>query len=117
MSVLTPTGDIDPRIALATSVYAAPGVYALLLGSGISMEAGVPTGWGVALDLVRMIARADGIDLDDTNDEGTERWFVGRYGVDLRYDDLLTRVAGTDLARRNLLRRARAGDGSRRGEG
>jgi len=105
MSVLTPTGGIDPRIALATSVYAARGVYSLLLGSGISTEAGVPTGWAILLDLVRMIARAGGVDLVDTSDEATERWFVDHYGVDPRYDDLLARLAGTDLARRDLLRR------------
>lgn len=35
-----------------------PGTYALLLGSGVSRAAGIPTGWEVTLDLVRKAAVA-----------------------------------------------------------
>ncbi len=34
---------IDPVLSLAVSMHAQKGVYALLLGSGISRSAGVPT--------------------------------------------------------------------------
>jgi len=47
---------IDPLIPLAISMQASPGVYAVLLGSGVSRSAGIPTGWEVQLDLIRRVA-------------------------------------------------------------
>jgi hypothetical protein len=46
---------IDPLHALAFSVYENPGVYCVLLGSGASRAAEIPTGWEVTLDLVRRV--------------------------------------------------------------
>jgi hypothetical protein len=36
-------------------------VFTLLLGSGISRPAEIPTGWEITLDLVRRIAEAQGV--------------------------------------------------------
>jgi hypothetical protein len=44
---------LDPITALAFSVFENKGVYAVLLGSGLSRAARVPTGWEITLDLVR----------------------------------------------------------------
>ena len=44
---------IDPIHSLAFSVQATPGVYAILVGSGVSRGANIPTGWDITLDLVR----------------------------------------------------------------
>lgn len=46
---------IDPATALAFSVFENRGVYAVLLGSGVSRSAQIPTGWEVTLDLVRRV--------------------------------------------------------------
>ncbi|GAH79535.1 unnamed protein product, partial [marine sediment metagenome] len=46
----------DIIIKLAFTMYSSPGVYALLLGSGISRDAGIPTGWEITLDLIKNIA-------------------------------------------------------------
>ena len=35
-----------------------PGAYAALVGSGVSVGAGIPTGWQVVLDLISKLARA-----------------------------------------------------------
>jgi hypothetical protein len=59
-SAPTPANALDPRISLATAVHSQPGVYALLLGSGTSTGAGVPTGWGVIQALVSQAAAASG---------------------------------------------------------
>jgi hypothetical protein len=40
---------IEPELSLAFSVRSGPGTYAILLGSGVSRAAGVPTGWEVTL--------------------------------------------------------------------
>ena len=56
------TDDDDAITRLAFSVYGNPRVYALLLGSGLSRAAGIPTGWEVTLDLTRRVALAQGED-------------------------------------------------------
>ena len=51
---------IDPILSLAFSIQSNRGVYALLLGSGVSRAAEIPTGWEITLDLVRKLARSCG---------------------------------------------------------
>ena len=53
---------IEPLIQAAFAVQSTPGGYALLLGSGISRGAEIPTGWDVVLDLVRKVAALSGAD-------------------------------------------------------
>ena len=43
---------IEPELKLAIALHSSPGVYALLLGSGLSSAAGIPTGWQITLDLI-----------------------------------------------------------------
>jgi hypothetical protein len=103
MSVETSTAGIDPRIALASSMQAAPGIYAVLVGSGMSSAANIPTGWQVLQDLVGQVARADNVDLAESGLDPFE-WFAEVYGHEARYDELLSALASTDPARRALLR-------------
>ena len=56
---------LDPIAALAFSLYENKGVYALLLGSGLSSAAQIPTGWEITLDLVRRAALIQGIEDQD----------------------------------------------------
>jgi hypothetical protein len=92
----------DPRISLATSVHAQPGVYALLLGSGTSTGAGVPTGWGVITDLVTRAAVAAGDDVTD-NFDPEQWWHDHGDGTSLGYSGLLDVLAPTAGARKALL--------------
>jgi len=55
----------DPLTQLAFSIYQNKGVFALLLGSGLSRGAGIPTGWEITLDLIHHIAVAKGIREDE----------------------------------------------------
>jgi hypothetical protein len=48
-----PVPGLEPLTSPAMCVHAAPGVYALLLGAGVSRAAGLPTGWDTVTDLVR----------------------------------------------------------------
>lgn len=48
----------DPITRLAFSVQQNKGVYALLVGSGVSSAAGIPTGWGIVLRLIQRLAAA-----------------------------------------------------------
>lgn len=92
----------DPRIGLATSLSAQPGVYAFLIGSGVSTGAGIPTGWGVVETLARRAAIASGAQVGDDFD--AEKWWAAAGdGQPLGYSNLLERLAPTPAARRALL--------------
>lgn len=102
-AVPSPTAGVDPRVSLATALHAAPGVYAVLVGSGMSSAAGIPTGWQVVQDLVRKVALAEGVS-DDEIAGAPEAWWVKTRGTEPRYDDLLAGLAPTDALRRALLK-------------
>jgi len=91
---------IDPIISLAFSVHSSPGVYALLLGSGISRAAGIPTGWEITLDLVRRVAALEGEDCEPAPDI----WFAKKYGKEPDYSNLLKLLAPTTHERNRLLK-------------
>jgi hypothetical protein len=93
-------GLIDPMLALSISMHANPGVYALLIGSGVSRAAGIPTGWEVVQDLIRKVAAARGVPCEPTPDE----WFEAVYSAKPDYSDLLEDLAKTPAERRELLR-------------
>ena len=68
---------IDPMLSLSFSMSATPGAYALLLGSGISRSAQIPTGWEITLELARKIAVANGEEVPVNPYE----WYQKVYGA------------------------------------
>ncbi len=93
--------EIEPELQLALALYSSPGVYALLLGSGISSSAGVKTGWQITLDLVRKLAASGGDVLG--NDEEAEKWYKERFSESPNYSKLLDALAPTSSERQQLL--------------
>ena len=91
---------IDPLHSLAFSIHANPGVYAVLLGSGVSRAAQIPTGWEITLNFVRKLAEMAGEDC------GTDPalWYRERYGKEPDYSELLDALAKTPAERQQLLR-------------
>lgn len=100
---------LDPLVSLATSVHTQPGVYALLLGSGVSTGAGIPTGWGIIEALVRDLASAAEPDVPDAADAAAadpEAWWAKHGdGEPLGYSNLLAAMAPTSAGRRAVLAR------------
>ena len=92
---------IDPIISLAFSIYSNKGVYALLLGSGISRAASIPTGWEIILDLTRQLAALEKEDCG----ESPETWYLEKYKEEPDYSKLLEHLAKTPDARNNLLKK------------
>ena len=91
---------IDPIHSLAFSIQATPGVYAVLVGSGVSRAAGIPTGWEVTLDLIRKLAELRG----ETCDPDPEHWYKKKFEKDADYSDLLDELDKTPDERQQLLR-------------
>jgi hypothetical protein len=106
MTALRPRNALSPRVMLATAMHSQPGVYALLLGSGVSTGAGIPTGWGVVTNLVSRVAVA--ADPDDTDSHARaasnpEGWWAERGAGELGYSSLLAAMAPTPAARQGIL--------------
>jgi hypothetical protein len=91
---------VDPLLSLAISMHAQKGVYALLLGSGVSRSAKIPTGWEVILDLISRVATISG---ESHTGEAAAAWYRAKYG-ELNYSHLLNQLAATPAERQQLLR-------------
>lgn len=85
-------------INLSFTIYSNPGVYALLLGSGISRDAKILTGWEITLDIIRKIAVMEG---ELPRDYG--KWYWEKYQETPEYSNLLKKLNITPTERANLL--------------
>jgi hypothetical protein len=76
---------IEPAVSLALTLESNPGAYACLLGSGVSATSGIPTKWGIVLDLIRRVARS----LGENPGDDPVAWYRHRYGEEPDYSKLL----------------------------
>lgn len=91
---------IDPITSLTYSLASNKGVYALLLGSGVSRTAEVPTGWDITLELIRQVAT---IQKEDCGSDPAN-WYRKKYGDDAEYSSLLDQLGKTPSERSGFLR-------------
>lgn len=91
---------LDAIDSLALTVHTSPGVYALLLGSGVSRAAGIPTGWEVTTDLAKRLATLQGADVGDD----AASWYRKTLGVEPSYSEVLAAVAKSPAERQRVLR-------------
>ena len=90
---------VDPVTQLAYAIQANPGGYVVLLGSGVSRAAGVPTAWEVVEQLIRRLPEVQetgGID-EPVN------WYRQRYSDDIRFSSVLEQLAPHLSDRVNIL--------------
>jgi hypothetical protein len=85
---------------LAFALRATPGGYAVLLGAGASLAAGMPSAWDVQKELIEKIAAAERAG----EVEDPFAWYQGRFGKPATYDDLLATLTATPMERQALLR-------------
>lgn len=91
----------NPLHTLAFSMQAQPGLYALLLGSGVSKSAGIPTGWDVVVDLLRKLMVLRGV--KDGRDPVT--WYKEVFGREPEYHKLMDQLSNTRSDRQKLLKK------------
>ena len=91
---------IDPIHSLAFSIQANPGVYAVLVGSGVSRAAKIPTGWEATLDFIRKLATLNG----ESCASDPAQWYKSKFGKEANYSDILDELAKTPAERQQLLR-------------
>lgn len=102
--------DLDPLDALALTLHHSPGVQALLLGSGISRAAGIPTGWEITVDLASRVGAVEGVReaLD------WPAWYQERFGRPPHYSEVLDAVASSPAERRSIIHAYIEGDAEAR---
>src|SRR6218665_1963565 len=89
----------DPITQIAFSVHENKGVFAVLLGSGLSSSAEIPTGWEITLDLVRRVATAKGV----AKQHDWADWYRNKTGQAADYSALLQEIAPSPGERRAIL--------------
>lgn len=93
---------LEPTDSLALSLHHAPGTCAVLVGSGLSRAAGIPTGWEITLDLVRRLAALKGV----TDAADWAEWYRNEFGgAEPNYSTIIDALAKTAAERRALLHR------------
>ncbi|QBM29321.1 SIR2 family protein [Hydrogenophaga pseudoflava] len=103
----------DPTTQLAFAVHENKGVFAVLLGSGLSRSAEIPTGWEITLDLVRRVALAQGV----PEQSDWAKWYREKTGQEPNYSALLEEIATSPDERRAILHRYIEPDEQDREEG
>lgn len=91
--------DLPPFDALALTLHHSPGVQAIILGSGLSRTAGIPTGWEITIDLIRRLAAIDGV----TEQSDWPAWYQTKYSKEPSYSEILNALASTPDERRSIL--------------
>lgn len=89
----------DPMTQLAFSIYEGKGVFAVLLGSGLSRAAEIPTGWEITLDLIRRVALVQGVE----EQPDWAAWYRKTTGEEPNYSALLEELASSPEERRSIL--------------
>ena len=96
------TANISVLDLCSFAVAAQKGVYAVLLGSGLSRSAQIPTGWEITLDLVRRLAVSIGE--KGACEADSEQWYREQFdGQEPDYSTILQRLAPTPAERRRIL--------------
>jgi len=90
----------DSIIQMSFSIYSNPGVYAVLLGSGISRSAGILTGYEITLDLASKLSTM--IEKKEVKD--VSKWYKNYFKEDMNYSKIITKLAKTRSERSNLLK-------------
>ncbi|KQU98950.1 hypothetical protein ASC68_06050 [Devosia sp. Root105] len=75
------------------------GAYALLLGSGLSRSAGIPTGWEITLELIRRLGTLESP--SDVSDPA--KWYKTKYGSEPSYSEVLDALGSTAAERRSII--------------
>ena len=90
---------VDDVTRLAMNIYSNKGVYVPLLGSGISLAAGIMSGWKVTEDLLKKLARME----EGSKPDDVFKWYKEKYHRDAEYSDLLSQLGHESAEIGNLL--------------
>ena len=94
-----PEATVDYLTRISFSIYENRGVYALLIGSGLSRAAEIPTGWEITVDLIRRVAMAQG----EEEQPDWVSWYREKAGKEPDYSELVGELGLSREERRSIL--------------
>jgi hypothetical protein len=94
---------LDPIVSLSVALAEAPGSYAFFLGSGVSRDAGVPTGGEVFWLAVGDLYRLENVSEQTPAEDALRTWLTETDRAALGYSDILERIAPDAATRRDYL--------------
>lgn len=94
---------LDPIVSLSVAIAEAPGSHAFLLGSGVSREAGVPTGQQVFWQAVGELYRLEKDTSETPEEAGLTKWLKETDREGVGYSGILELIAPDAANRRDYL--------------
>jgi hypothetical protein len=94
---------LDPIVSLSVALAEAPGTCAFFLGSGVSRDAGVPTGWEVMRAGLKRLHQLETETEVPASDEELAVWQSDTGRGEITYSDLLETIAPDQAVRREYL--------------
>jgi hypothetical protein len=92
--------DTNILTRISYSISSNKGIYALLLGSGVSRSSGIYTAWDIILDLIRKLAVLNGEQCETHEIE----WYKEKYQEEPDYSSILSKLAPFPAERLNFLK-------------
>lgn len=93
---------LDPIVSLSVALAEAPRTCAFLLGSGVSRDAGVPTGWEVMHEAQRQLHLLE-TDDQESDDAALDEWLHATGRHEMGYSEILELIAPDVAVRREYL--------------
>ncbi|WP_214041190.1 SIR2 family protein [Methanoculleus sp.] len=98
--------NTDAVVPVAYAMHASPKRYALLLGSGISVAAGLPTATDVSGNMILAVAEGRGEKVErGENNEVCLAWFEEAFGVPATFQRLMTELGISEENRKDGLKK------------
>lgn len=94
---------LDPIVSLTVAMAEAPGSYAFFLGSGISRDAGIPTGAAVLAEAQSELYRLENVTEEVPDHETLGEWLRDTKRADFSYSEILEQIAPDAATRRDYL--------------
>jgi hypothetical protein len=94
---------LDPIVSLAVAIAEGPGSYAFFLGSGISRDAGVPTGSKVLGEATAELYRLENETQETPDPDGLTQWLASTDRAGVGYSEVLELIAPDAATRRDYL--------------
>lgn len=95
--------SIDPILPLSIAMAEGKGTYAVFLGSGVSKEAGIPTGGEIFYNAVKLLYKLDNNIGEIENNEDVDIWFEKSEYKDFTYSKILEELCPKPEERRQFL--------------
>lgn len=94
---------LDPIVSLSAALAEAPGSCACLLGAGVSVDAGVPTAWGIYKDGLRRLYELQAGNADPLTEQQLNEWLETNGHEHLDYSSLLDLIVPDAAVRREWI--------------